>query len=46
MIQFEIENVGSAKMKVICVGGFVAISRKLPENKGKSLEAIERELAD
>ena len=31
---------------VICVGGFVVISRKLPETKEKSLEAIERELVD
>ena len=30
----------------ICVVGFVVILRKLPETKGKSLEAIERELVD
>lgn len=30
----------------ICVVGFVVIYRKLPETKGKSLEAIERELVD
>jgi MFS family permease len=29
----------------ICVVGFVVITRKLPETKGKSLEDIERELA-
>ena len=31
---------------VICVVGFVVIWRRLPETKGKSLEAIERELVD
>jgi SP family sugar porter-like MFS transporter len=30
----------------ICVVGFVVIWRRLPETKGKSLEAIERELVD
>lgn len=30
----------------ICVAGFAVILRRLPETKGKSLEAIERELAD
>ena len=30
----------------ICVLGFIVIWRKLPETKGKSLEAIERELVD
>lgn len=31
---------------VICAAGFFVILRKLPETKGKSLEQIERELAD
>jgi len=30
----------------ICVAGFIFIQRRLPETKGKSLEAIERELVD
>jgi SP family arabinose:H+ symporter-like MFS transporter len=30
----------------ICVLGFIVIWKKLPETKGKSLEAIERELVD
>jgi SP family xylose:H+ symportor-like MFS transporter len=30
----------------ICVAGFVVITRKLPETKGKSLEDIEREWVD
>jgi SP family sugar porter-like MFS transporter len=31
---------------VICILGFVVILMKLPETKGKTLEQIERELAD
>lgn len=31
---------------VICLVGFVVVKRFVPETKGKSLEAIERELAD
>jgi SP family sugar porter-like MFS transporter len=31
---------------VICLVGFAVIFKRLPETKGKSLEAIERELVD
>jgi sugar porter (SP) family MFS transporter len=43
-------NLGSAGTfwlyAAICVAGFLFILRKLPETKGKSLEAIERQLVD
>ncbi len=31
---------------VVCVGGLIFIKTRLPETKGKTLEAIERELVD
>jgi len=31
---------------IVCVGGFFYILRQLPETKGKTLEAVERELVD
>ena len=31
---------------IICIIGFVVISIKLPETKGKTLEQIERQLVD